>query len=243
MRACRKFWRRVTRIMKDQKGTAGIFVEVARRSLATHLWEAKTHSHDSWLTFHVLIFVTAALHVPLAASTPLISGFQTTAFTIIIIIQSLGWEMKSITSCAHCPDKKEKDLLVQVWEPWVIPALPGPAAPNLDPQRFPLPHTFDRISASKTTKQHHHHFSFLLPAQMFCLRVQNQGTSGMHLWKRKQADPQLLELVLETRVEGTFALIKSVGKLHLSWNGNSKHLVITSFSYIPAPFFPPGKNK
>lgn len=51
---------------------------------------------------------------------------------------------------------------------------------------------------------------------MFCLCVQNEGTSGMHLWKREHADPQLLELVLETRVEGTFALIKSVGKLHLS---------------------------
>lgn len=57
------------------KGSVGTFVEMTRRSLATHLWEAKMYSHDFWLTLHTPIFMTAALQVPLTAATPLISGF------------------------------------------------------------------------------------------------------------------------------------------------------------------------
>lgn len=52
------------------------------------------HTHDFWLAFPLPIFTNAALHIPLRAATPLISGFQ----TIIIIIQALGWQMKSIMS-------------------------------------------------------------------------------------------------------------------------------------------------
>lgn len=69
-------------------------MEVTRRSLATHLVGGKNAQH--WLAFRVPIFTNAALHIPLRAATPLISGFQT---IIIIIIQALGWEMKSIMSC------------------------------------------------------------------------------------------------------------------------------------------------
>lgn len=42
-------------------------------------------------------------------------------------------------SYAHCLDKEEEDLRDQVWEPWVIPALTSPSAPNLDPQNSPCP--------------------------------------------------------------------------------------------------------
>lgn len=50
-----------------------------------------------------------------------------------------GWDKRSIMSYAHCRDKTEEDLRDQVWEPWVIPALTSPSAPNLDPQNSPCP--------------------------------------------------------------------------------------------------------
>lgn len=70
-----------------------------------------------------------------------------------------GWDKRSIMSYAHWHDKKEEDLLDQVWEPWVIPALPSPSAPNLDPQNSPCPYIWKDLSMqdNPTTP------SFLLP--------------------------------------------------------------------------------